>query len=142
MKISYDCEELIEEITADIEEFGENEPCYIFFEKVKGYEFATNYDFVEDEMPLEDEEKLSCKIVNSTLGEALKLFKSQDNVLENVNKIFLNRLKSGITQSQLAEKIGVTQKDISRWESKLRNPKLVNLKKIANALEISINDLI
>ena len=47
------------------------------------------------------------------------------------------RTKRGIKQTELAEKIGVKQKDISRWETGERTPNIENLKKICQALEVS-----
>ena len=58
------------------------------------------------------------------------------------NKIKQIRLSKNLTQQQLAEKIGVMQKDISRWETGERNPKLDKLKLIAEALECKLDDLI
>lgn len=58
------------------------------------------------------------------------------------NKIKQIRLSKNLTQQQLAEKIGVNQKDISRWETGERNPKLDKLKLIAEALECKLDDLI
>lgn len=48
------------------------------------------------------------------------------------------RISAGLTQTQLAEKIGCTQKDISRWERGERNAKLDKLKLIAEALKCDI----
>ena len=58
------------------------------------------------------------------------------------SKICLIRTQKGLTQSELAEKIGVTQKDISRWETGERNPKTDKLLIIADALQCDIKDLI
>lgn len=48
MKINYDCEELIDELKKDIEEFGDID-MYAFFEEVDGIVFLTNYDFILSE---------------------------------------------------------------------------------------------
>lgn len=58
------------------------------------------------------------------------------------NAIRQVRIKAGLSQSQLAEKIGVKQKDISRWETGARKPKLETLQKIANACNANIIDLV
>ena len=41
------------------------------------------------------------------------------------------RIKKGLTQKQLAEKISVSTKCISMWENGERNPNIVMLKKLA-----------
>ena len=46
------------------------------------------------------------------------------------------RINAGLTQQQLAEKIGVSQKMISAWEAGYRNPKLETVRKLADALGI------
>ena len=59
-----------------------------------------------------------------------------------VGKIKQMRQSRGITQQQLADAIGVKQKDISRWETGKRIPKLDKLLLIAKALKCEITDLI
>ena len=59
-----------------------------------------------------------------------------------MSKIKQLRLEKGLTQQQLADKIGVKQKDVSRWENGTYNPKLDKLQLIAKALECEITDLI
>lgn len=59
-----------------------------------------------------------------------------------MNKIKSIRLKRGITQKELAEKIGVKQKDISRWENDVYKPKVDKLIQIAEALSCDIKDLL
>ena len=51
------------------------------------------------------------------------------------------RMDRGLTQGQLADKIGCRQKDVSRWESGTK-PGVDYLVKIAAALECSIDDLL
>ena len=46
------------------------------------------------------------------------------------------RLKAGLTQAELAERIGVGQKMITAWETGYRKPKLDTIRKIATALGI------
>lgn len=46
------------------------------------------------------------------------------------------RLRAGLTQKQLGEKLGVSNVNIGQYERGLRNPKLPQLKRIADALEI------
>ena len=50
--------------------------------------------------------------------------------------LYLARQKKGINQTDLAEIMGVWQKDISRWEQGHHVPKLETLAKLAKVLEI------
>lgn len=52
------------------------------------------------------------------------------------------RLQAGLTQKQLGEKLGVSNVNIGQYERGLRNPKLPQLKRIADALEIPFDLLI
>ncbi len=58
------------------------------------------------------------------------------------SKITALRKGKGLSQVQLAELIGVSQKDISRWEQGNVKPNTDTLSKIAKALECKIDDLI
>lgn len=53
-----------------------------------------------------------------------------------------NRKKKNMTQEQLAEKIGVTSKTISRWENGNYMPDISLLKPLSEELGISLNDLL
>lgn len=60
-----------------------------------------------------------------------------------IGKFILNcRKEKGITQEQLAEKLGVTSKSISRWENGNTMPDYTLLKDLCNALDININELL
>ena len=47
-----------------------------------------------------------------------------------------------MTQSELAQKIGVSQKDISRWENGVVNPSVNSLKQLAIALDCKVDDIV
>ena len=53
-----------------------------------------------------------------------------------------NRKKKNLTQEQLAERLGVTSKTISRWENGNYMPDISLLKPLSEELEITLNDLI
>ena len=57
---------------------------------------------------------------------------------------FINELRKGknLTQQQLGEKIGVSPKTISKWETGKGMPDLSSLKPLSDCLEISINELL
>lgn len=57
-------------------------------------------------------------------------------------KIKKFRLDQNMTQAQLAEKVGVVPSTITQYESGNREPKLSILKKIADALNVSIDELV
>lgn len=59
-------------------------------------------------------------------------------------KIFLSeyRKKAGLTQKQLAEKLGVAQGAVANWEAGDRKPNIVTLKKIAKILGCTADELL
>ena len=57
-------------------------------------------------------------------------------------KLKAARKAAGMSQAELAEKIGCFQKDISRWESGLHEPGALTLKKMAQALGCSMDELV
>ncbi len=58
------------------------------------------------------------------------------------NIISDNRKKLNITQKELAEKINVSDKQVSKWETGVSLPDVTILSSLANALEISVNELL
>lgn len=63
--------------------------------------------------------------------------------LDKIGKfIALNRKNKGLTQEQLAEKLGVTNKTISRWETGKYMPDLSLLKPLGKELGITLNELL
>jgi len=55
-----------------------------------------------------------------------------------IAEVMQRRIDSGITQAQLAKKIGTKQSAIARFESGDYNPTLSMLNKIANALDAKL----
>ena len=51
------------------------------------------------------------------------------------------RKDKGMTQLELAEKIGVTDKAVSKWERDLSFPDINSIPKLAEIFEISVDDL-
>lgn len=81
IKLSYDCEDLIEEIKQDIEEFGEDKECILVYKVVDDYIFFTNYDFITEKMPFSKNElRQSEKYIETTLKYALEVFESQNKI--------------------------------------------------------------
>lgn len=54
-------------------------------------------------------------------------------------KIKATRKNAGLTQKELAQKMGLSFQSIAQWENDLRKPKIETLKKIAVALECPID---
>ena len=62
-----------------------------------------------------------------------------DNFGERLKKL---RKKSGLTQTQLAEAVGVSLLTCFRWEKNERAPRLEDIKALAKALNVSESDLL
>ncbi len=52
------------------------------------------------------------------------------------------RHKAGLTQAQLAQKIGVSKACIGMWENGNRSPNISTLKKLAQILDCTVDELI
>lgn len=52
------------------------------------------------------------------------------------------RMERGLTQGQLADRIGCRQKDVSRWESGARAPGTSSLLKLSSALGCTMEELL
>ena len=62
---------------------------------------------------------------------------------EKIGKfILLLRKEQGLTQSQLAEKLNVTNKAISKWERGLGAPDISLLRNLSSILKVSINEIL
>lgn len=57
-------------------------------------------------------------------------------------KLKAARKAAGLIQAELAEKVGCTQKDVSRWETGQREPTARMLKRLAQALGCSMDELV
>lgn len=58
------------------------------------------------------------------------------------NCIMQKRKELGYTQEELADKVGISQKTVSKFENGLEEPKITTLAVIADALKCEITDLI
>lgn len=52
------------------------------------------------------------------------------------------RQAAGVTQKELAERLQVYQKDISRWENNELTPSAINLAKICRELNASADEIL
>ena len=57
-------------------------------------------------------------------------------------RITVNRKRLGLTQDQLAEKLGITAQAVSKWENDLSCPDISILPKLADIFDISIDELL
>ena len=81
-KISFECSELIEEVKEDIAEFGGNQIVAVWCKKYSGVEIYTNYDFFEEESPIEESELKDGEYIKQMTMTALLI------LLEKQNDIF------------------------------------------------------
>ena len=63
-------------------------------------------------------------------------------MVEFGEKIKQLREEKGMTQQTMAEKLYVTRQAVSRWECGARYPDLFTAKKIAQILEVTIDELV
>ncbi len=56
-------------------------------------------------------------------------------------KLYVLRKKSGLSQEQLAEQLGVSRQAISKWESGVSSPESNKLIAISNYFHVSLDDL-
>lgn len=61
------------------------------------------------------------------------------NIHDNIKNA---RIKAGLTQTELALAIGVTQKEISRWETGTRTPQVETIASICKVLNVSADILL
>ena len=74
--------------------------------------------------------------------ERMKLYKHKNGLCNaSGHKIKELRETAGLSQEQLAEKIGVSRQAISKWEGGLSTPELDKLKALSECFQISIDEL-
>lgn len=79
--VSYDSSELIEEIKEDIDLYGKDYKCYVYYKKVDGYKVCTDYALEEDlKNQVFNSEKGEFR-VETTLIKALKIFQKENIIL-------------------------------------------------------------
>ena len=80
--ISYECSELIEELKQDIKEFGGDTIVAVWCKDYKGVVIYTNYDFIDEEYPIiEDELKDGEFIKQMTMTALLRILEKQNEIL-------------------------------------------------------------
>ena len=64
------------------------------------------------------------------------------NDYEFGNYIYERRCKTGMTQAEMAERLGVTNKAVSKWETGKSKPTTNTLRKMAALFELSVDELL
>lgn len=79
---SYDSTDLIEELTSDIEEFGDDHTCILIYKIINDCIVFTNYDFIVEEDKFDAKKELdeNEKYIVTTLKYALDVFKNQNKL--------------------------------------------------------------
>lgn len=80
-----------------------------------------------------------------TRAEKLVKFEFGEIKMDNlkIGKLIAElRKKQGLTQQQLADKLNLSNKTISKWESGVGAPDISNLSVLAEVLEISVDELL
>ena len=81
-RISYDCSDLIEELSDDIEEFGGDTVVNVWCTESQGVTLYTNYDFIDEEAPLQEDEIYEDKYIEQmTMTALMNLFEQQNEIL-------------------------------------------------------------
>lgn len=80
--ISYECSELIEELKTDIEEFGGHTVVAVWCKEEYGVKVYTNYDFIEPEKPISEEELSDGEYLKKmTMSALLILLEKQNEII-------------------------------------------------------------
>lgn len=65
------------------------------------------------------------------------------NFMKSIGETIANlRKQKGMTQSELAEKMNVTDKAVSKWERDLSCPDINTISKLADVLDVSVEELL
>jgi len=64
------------------------------------------------------------------------------DTMNSISEVIARRRKAlGMTQKELAEKLNISDKTLSRWETGKQIPDALTLKQIANVLELTISEI-
>lgn len=79
IKISYECEELIKELKADIDEFGGDTIVTVWCKYNSGVTIYTNYDFIDEEEPIKETELENDEYIKQMTTSALLILLEKQN---------------------------------------------------------------
>ena len=110
----------------------------------------TNWENGKREPNFENLSMLACIFdvsIDFLLSEYLEISKEAYLKLKEEKKNLFSvrlkelRLKKGLTQTELGEKVGVKQSTFTNWENGKREPSFENLVKLADLLDVSLDSL-
>ena len=82
IKISFECSELIKELKEDILEFGGDKIVAVWCKDNSGVTIYTNYDFIEEEQPITENELQDDEYIQKmTMSALLVLLEKQNEIL-------------------------------------------------------------
>ena len=68
--------------------------------------------------------------------------KRKEDIMDIGNKIMELRKKSGLSQEELAEQVGVARQTISKWELGETSPDLKQSKELSKIFNVSLDELV
>lgn len=82
VNVSFECSDLIEELKADIEEFGGDKIVAVWCKEESGVVHYMNYDFIKKEDPItEDELQEGVYLMKMTMSALLLLLEMQNEII-------------------------------------------------------------
>lgn len=85
---------------------------------------------------MSDLQKLKAELMKDP--EFRKEYEALQPEMDITRAILDARIRAGLTQTELSEKSGISQADISRMEKGTRNPSVALLKRLAEALDSTL----
>ena len=80
--IGFECSDLIAELEQDIAEFGGDTIVCVWYQECDGVTVYTNYDFIEPDMPITDDEVCPGECLKCmTMTALLEVLKLQNSIL-------------------------------------------------------------
>ena len=103
---------------------------------------SENEETVQDTKQIPQAENLGDLIqeLRTLIGE-LRSIRGECSTMSFSEKLHDLRIKAGLTQEDLAKKIGISKQNISRYENSERVPNLKTARKLADALGVSLSEL-
>ena len=80
--------------------------------------------------------------IRKSLSNGENKGKERKGIMDLGGNLKKARKAAGVTQKELAEKLDVYQKDISRWENGERVPSAIVLAEICRILKVSADDIL
>lgn len=81
IKISYDCQSLIDELKQDIEEFGSHLILDVVVQDVEGVTIYKDYNFIENDLATEFTLEPGERIVKMTAATLLMMYEKENELL-------------------------------------------------------------